>query len=137
VTANTGMDVLTHAMEAYVSTMGNDYTDGLALQAIKLVFENLEQSVKVGDFDSREKMHNASTIAGMAFANAFLGISHSMAHKLGGVFHTVHGATNATLLPYVIRYNGTRPSKTSNWPKSNTYRAYVLYQAHDKELCLT
>src|SRR5699024_11224810 len=64
---------------------------GLALQAIKLVFENLEQSVKVGDFDSREKMHNASTIAGMAFANAFLGISHSMAHKLGGVFHTVHG----------------------------------------------
>lgn len=128
VTANTGMDVLTHAIEAYVSTMGNDYTDGLALQAIKLVFENLEKSVKVGDFESREKMHNASTIAGMAFANAFLGISHSMAHKVGGFFHTVHGATNATLLPYVIRYNGTRPSKTSNWPKYNTYRADVHYQ---------
>ena len=136
VTANTGMDVLTHAMEAYVSTMGNDYTDGLALQAIKLVFENLEQSVKVGDFDSREKMHNASTIAGMAFANAFLGISHSMAHKLGGVFHTIHGATNATLLPYVIRYNGTRPSKTSNWPKYNTYRADVHYQEIAKVLGL-
>jgi len=128
VAANTGMDVLTHAVEAYVSTMGNDYTDGLALQAIKLVFENLEQSVKVGDFESREKMHNASTIAGMAFANAFLGISHSMAHKISGIFHTIHGATNATLLPYVIRYNGTRPSKTSNWPKYNTYRADVHYQ---------
>ena len=128
VAANTGMDVLTHAIEAYVSTMGNDYTDGLALQAIKLAYENLEQSVKVGDFESREKMHNASTIAGMAFANAFLGISHSMAHKVSGYFHTIHGATNATLLPYVIRYNGTRPSKTSNWPKYNSYRADVHYQ---------
>lgn len=136
VTANTGMDVLTHALEAYVSTMGNDFTDGLALQAIKLVFENLEQSVNVGDFDSREKMHNASTIAGMAFANAFLGISHSMAHKISGVFRTIHGATNATLLPYVIRYNGTRPSKTSNWPKYNTYRADVHYQEVAKALDL-
>lgn len=128
VAANTGMDVLTHAIEAYVSTMGNDYTDGLALQAIKLAYENLEQSVKVADFESREKMHNASTIAGMAFANAFLGISHSMSHKVSGFFHTIHGATNATLLPYVIRYNGTRPSKTSNWPKYNAYRADVHYQ---------
>lgn len=136
VTANTGMDVLTHALEAYVSTMGNDYTDGLALQAIKLVFENLEQSVNVGDFESREKMHNASTIAGMAFANAFLGISHSMAHKVSGFFHTVHGATNAALLPYVIRYNGTRPSKTSNWPKYNSYRADVHYQEVAKALDL-
>ncbi len=128
VTADTGMDVLTHAVEAYVSVMGSDYTDGLALQAIKLVFENLEQSVKAGDFESREKMHNASTMAGMAFANAFLGISHSMAHKVSAHFHTIHGRTNAILLPYVIRYNGTRPSKTSNWPKYNTYRADVHYQ---------
>lgn len=89
VAADTGMDVLTHATEAYVSTVANDYTDGLALQAIKLVFENLEKSVKEADWESREKMHNASTMAGMAFANAFLGISHSMAHKLGGRFHTV------------------------------------------------
>ena len=117
VAADTGMDVLTHATEAYVSQMASDYTDGLALQAIKLVFENLESSVKNADFHSREKMHNASTIAGMAFANAFLGISHSMAHKIGAQFHTVHGRTNAILLPYVIRYNGTRPAKAATWPK--------------------
>ena len=128
VAADTGMDVLTHAIEAYVSTLANDYTDGLALQAIKLVFAHLESSVKNADFESREKMHNASTMAGMAFANAFLGISHSLAHKLGGYFHTVHGRTNAILLPYVIRYNGTRPGKTATWPKYNYYRADEKYQ---------
>ena len=128
VAADTGMDVLTHATEAYVSQMASDYTDGLALQAIKLVFENLESSVKNADFHSREKMHNASTIAGMAFANAFLGISHSMAHKIGAQFHTVHGRTNAILLPYVIRYNGTRPAKAATWPKYNYYRADEKYQ---------
>ena len=128
VAADTGMDVLTHATEAYVSQMASDYTDGLALQAIKLVFENLESSVKNADFHSREKMHNASTIAGMAFANAFLGISHSMAHKIGAQFHTIHGRTNAILLPYVIRYNGTRPAKTATWPKYNYYRADEKYQ---------
>ena len=128
VAADTGMDVLTHATEAYVSQMASDYTDGLALQAIKLVFENLESSVKNADFHSREKMHNASTIAGMAFANAFLGISHSMAHKIGAQFHTIHGRTNAILIPYVIRYNGTRPAKTATWPKYNYYRADEKYQ---------
>ena len=128
VVADTGMDVLTHAVEAYVSTLANDYTDGLALQAIKIVFQYLESSVKNADFESREKMHNASTMAGMAFANAFLGISHSLAHKLGGYFHTVHGRTNAILLPYVIRYNGTRPAKTATWPKYNYYRADEKYQ---------
>ena len=117
------MDVLTHATEAYVSQMASDFTDGLALQAIKLVFENFEESVKTANYDAREKMHNASTIAGMAFANAFLGISHSMAHKIGAQFHTIHGRTNAILLPYVIRYNGTRPAKTATWPKYNYYRA--------------
>ena len=128
VVADTGMDVLTHAVEAYVSTLANDYTDGLALQVIKIVFQYLESSVKNADFESREKMHNASTMAGMAFANAFLGISHSMAHKIGGYFHTVHGRTNAILLPYVIRYNGTRPAKTATWPKYNYYRADEKYQ---------
>ncbi|GGE30568.1 bifunctional acetaldehyde-CoA/alcohol dehydrogenase [Streptococcus himalayensis] len=136
IAADTGMDVLTHATEAYVSQMANDYTDGLALQAIKLVFENLESSVKNADFESREKMHNASTIAGMAFANAFLGISHSMAHKIGGKFHTIHGRTNAILLPYVIRYNGTRPAKTATWPKYNYYRADEKYQDIAKMLGL-
>lgn len=128
VAADTGMDVLTHALEAYVSVMASPYTDGLALQAIQMVFENLEASVKDCDYEARENMHHASTIAGMAFGNAFLGISHSMAHKIGGQFHTVHGRTNAILLPYVIRYNGTKPAKLSNWPKYNYYDADVRYQ---------
>ena len=128
VTADTGMDVLTHAVEAFTSTMANDYTDGLALQAIKMTFQYLEESVKTADPVSREKMHNASTIAGMAFANAFLGMSHSMAHKVGAFFHTVHGRTNAILLPYVVRYNGTRPAKTSTWPKYDHYKADKKFQ---------
>lgn len=130
IAADTGMDVLTHATEAFVSTLASDYTDGLALQAIKLVFKYLERSVKNGasDPEAREKMHNASTIAGMAFANAFLGISHSIAHKIGGVHHTVHGRTNSILLPHIILYNGTKPSKMSTWPKYNYYRADERYQ---------
>lgn len=127
VVADTGMDVLTHALEAYVSIMANDYTDGLALQVIKMVFDNLEDSV-AGDPEARERMHNASTMAGMAFGNAFLGISHSMAHKMGGVHHTVHGRTNAILLPYVVRYNGSKPGKLAAWPKYNHYQADQRYQ---------
>ncbi|MFZ7157925.1 bifunctional acetaldehyde-CoA/alcohol dehydrogenase [Avibacterium gallinarum] len=128
VAADTGLDVLTHATEAYVSVLANDFTDGLALQAIKLVFENLERSVKEKDPEAREKMHNASTMAGMAFANAFLGMNHSLAHKIGGRFHTPHGRTNAILMPHVIRYNGTRPQKVATWPKYNHYKADVKYQ---------
>ncbi len=130
VAADSGYDVLVHATEAYVSTLANDFTDGLALQAIKLVFDFLERSVKNGasDPEARERMHNASTIAGMAFANAFLGMTHSLAHKVGGRFHTPHGRTNAILMPYVIRYNGTRPTKTATWPKYNYYKADVKYQ---------
>lgn len=128
VAADTGLDVLTHATEAYTSILANDYTDGLALQAIKLVFENLESSVKDFDETAREKMHNASTMAGMAFANAFLGICHSMAHKIGGKFHTIHGRTNAILLPHVIRYNGTRPTKVATWPKYTDYVADKRFQ---------
>ena len=130
VTADTGLDVLTHAVEAYVSVLANDFTDGLALQAIKLVFQYLERSYKHGAADpkAREHMHNASTIAGMAFANAFLGINHSMAHKIGGKYHVPHGRANAILLPHVIRYNGTRPQKTATWPKYNYYKADLKYQ---------
>ena len=127
-TASTGMDVLTHATEAYTSILANDYTDGIALQAIKIVFENLEKSVKEFDRDAREKMHNASCLAGMAFSNAFLGICHSMAHKIGGKFHTIHGETNATLLPYVIKYNGTQPGKLSIWPKYEHYKGAEKFQ---------
>ena len=129
-TAMTGMDVLTHAIEAYVSVMASDYTDGLALKAIQLVFEYLPRCVKNGanDLEAREKVHNAATIAGMAFANAFLGMTHSMAHKVGAEFHTVHGLACSILLPYVIKYNGEVPTKLSVWPKYNHYCADKKYQ---------
>lgn len=123
VTADTGMDVLTHAIESYVSVLANDYTRGLSLQAIKLVFDHLRDSYEKGDRVSREKIHNASTIAGMAFANAFLGISHSIAHKIGGLWDLVHGRTNAVLLPHIIRYNAKEPSKLSMWAKYESFRA--------------
>ena len=127
VTADTGMDVLTHAIESYVSVMVSDYTRGLSLQAIKIVFEYLEKSVKTGDAESREKMHNASTMAGMAFANAFLGISHSIAHKVGGAWGVPHGRTNAILLPHVIRYNAKDPQKHAMFPKYDFFRADTDY----------
>ncbi len=127
VTADTGMDVLTHAIESYVSVMASDYTRGLSLQAIKLTFEYLKSSVEKGDKISREKMHNASTMAGMAFANAFLGISHSIAHKIGGEYHIPHGRTNAILLPHVIRYNARDPQKHTLFPKYEFFRADTDY----------
>jgi len=122
-TAFTGMDVLTHAIEAYTSVMASDFTDGLALEAIKLVFEYLPRAVKDGkhDLQAREKMHNAATIAGMAFANAFLGLAHSLAHKIGAEYHLVHGETCAILLPHVIRYTGSVPTKLALWPKYEEY----------------
>ncbi|TLS52665.1 bifunctional acetaldehyde-CoA/alcohol dehydrogenase [Paenibacillus antri] len=125
--ADTGMDVLTHAIEAYVSVMANDYTDGLAIKAIQLVFEYLRPSYESANPLAREKMHNASTIAGMAFANAFLGINHSLAHKWGGEFHTAHGRTNAILMPHVIRYNATLPTKFAGFPKYDHYVADKRY----------
>ena len=129
IAADTGMDVLTHATEAYVSTLASDYTDGLALQAIQMVFKYLERSVKNGanDPEAREKMHNASTLAGMAFANAFLGMNHSLAHKVGAEFHIPHGRLCAIFFPHVVRYNGQNPEKLSTWPKYNYYHANERY----------
>lgn len=106
-TADTGMDALTHGTEAYVSTAASDFTDPLAMKAISMVFEYLEKSYNE-DHESREKMHYAQCMAGQAFSNALLGIVHSLAHKTGAVFstgHIVHGYANAMYLPYVIEYN--------------------------------
>lgn len=127
VAADTGMDVLTHAIESYVSVMASDYTRVLSLQAIKLTFDYLKSSVQENDKHSREKMHNASTMAGMAFANAFLGISHSIAHKIGGEYGIPHGRTNAILLPHVIRYNAKDPQKHALFPKYDFFRADTDY----------
>ncbi|MFE6409885.1 bifunctional acetaldehyde-CoA/alcohol dehydrogenase [Streptomyces sp. NPDC057837] len=128
--ADSGFDALTHAIEAYVSVYANDFTDGLALHAIRLVFGNIEAAVnhREGSAGARERTHNAGTIAGMAFGNAFLGIVHAMSHTLGATFHIAHGRTNAVLLTHVIRYNGTVPTKLTGWPKYENYRAPERFQ---------
>ena len=137
VTADTGMDVLTHAIEAYVSNMASDYTDGLAEKSTELVFKYLQRAYDNGeDKEAREKMHNASTIAGMAFTNAFLGINHSLAHKLGAEFHMAHGRINAILLPYVIRYNSTKPTKFVSFPKYEYFIADEKYYELAKKVGL-
>lgn len=119
-TAFSGIDVLTHALEAYTSIFANNLSDGQALEAARLVFKYLARSYHNGAEDpkAREKMHYAATLAGQAFANSFLGLCHSMAHKLGGEFHVPHGLANALLLPYVVKYNATdAPTKQGTFPQ--------------------
>lgn len=116
-TAHTGMDALTHAVEAYVSTLNSPFTDPLALKAIQMVFDNLEASFK-GEMAAREDMHYAQCLAGMAFTNALLGIVHSMAHKTGAAFstgHIPHGCANAMYLPFVIKYNSIDQTALSRY----------------------
>ncbi len=106
ITANTGMDVMAHAVEAWVSSQATSYTDPLAYEAIRLVFEQLPTAFEQGDnIKAREDMHNASALAGMAFTNASLGLVHSLAHKIGGEFGITHGLANAILMPYIVDYN--------------------------------
>jgi len=125
VTADSGFDALTHAIEAYVSVHAGDLTDGLCLTAIRLVFGHLERAVRNGPHDpeARARLHHAGTVAGMAFGSAFLGAVHAMSHTLGATYGITHGRTNALLLPHVIRYNGTVPARPTAWPAYETYRA--------------
>ena len=116
-TAASGIDALTHALEAYASIMATDYTDGLALKAMKNIFTYLPAAYENGPHDAkaREQMATASTMAGMAFANAFLGVCHSMAHKLGAFHHLPHGLANALLLNLVIEFNAAENPSYSSW----------------------
>ena len=116
-TAHTGMDAMTHAIEAYVSTLHCNYTDPLALHAIKMIHEDLKKSYD-GDMEARDRMHDAQCLAGMAFSNALLGIVHSMAHKTGAAYsggHIVHGCANAMYLPKVIKYNAKNPEACARY----------------------
>ncbi len=129
-TAYSGIDALTHALEARVSVMASDYTNAMAMEAAKLVFENLPRCYENGPMDeeAREHMHNASTMAGMAFANAFLGVCHSMAHKLGGMYHVPHGLANAMLICEVIKFNATDcPAKQGTFSQYKYPHAKAAY----------
>ena len=128
-TAITGMDALSHAIEVYVSTMASEYTDPLALQAARLLFHYLPRAyASPQDREARERVHNAATIAGMAFTNAGLGICHSLSHKVGAAFHLPHGLVNAIFLPHVIRYNAEEvPTKYATWPRYRVFSAREKY----------
>lgn len=130
--SDAGFDSLTHAIEAFVSVYANDFTDGMALHASKLIWQNLAPAVNLEQGEERkfaqEKMHNAATMAGMAFGSAFLGMCHAMSHTIGALCHVAHGRCNSILLPYVIRYNGSIPQEPTSWPKYNKYVAPERYQ---------
>lgn len=134
--ARSGFEALGHAMESYVSTMATDFTRGWSLEAIQIIFDNLEASYN-GDLDARKKMHDAATIAGMAYANAFLGLEHSIAHTVGSTFDIPSGISDAIALPQVIRFNSQRPQKLAMWPHYAVYRADSDYAHIAKMLGLT
>lgn len=129
-TAASGIDAVSHNLEAYVSTMATDYTDGLALKSLKTIFEYLPRAYEGGaeDPEAREKMADAATMAGMAFANAFLGVSHSMAHKLGAYHHIAHGVANALVMDEVIRFNSAEaPTRMGTFPQYEYPHARAKY----------
>eukprot|EP00600_Ochromonadales_sp_CCMP1393_P006771 CAMPEP_0174966754 /NCGR_PEP_ID=MMETSP0004_2-20121128/7206_1 /TAXON_ID=420556 /ORGANISM="Ochromonas sp., Strain CCMP1393" /LENGTH=871 /DNA_ID=CAMNT_0016215815 /DNA_START=175 /DNA_END=2790 /DNA_ORIENTATION=- len=126
--ANAGLDAITHAVEAYVSVAANDFTSPHALRATRMLFENLEASYLTGAPEAREQVHHAATIAGLAFSNSFLGVCHSLSHKLGAKFHLPHGMTNAVLLPYVIEYNSAlNPTRMGIYPSYSSPHALTKY----------
>ncbi|ACA60533.1 bifunctional acetaldehyde-CoA/alcohol dehydrogenase [Candidatus Desulforudis audaxviator] len=136
-TADAGMDVLGHALEAYVSVRASDFTDPPAIKAIEAVFRYLPRAYRnPGDREAREKMHTAATLAGMAFTNAFLGVNHSLAHKLGNEFNLPHGRAVAVLMPHVIEYNAEVPAKYASYPNYGYYRAAERYQEIARHLGL-
>ncbi len=138
-TAASGIDAVTHALEAYASVMATDYTDGLALQALKTIFEYLPRAYDNGltDVEAREKMANAATMAGMAFANAFLGVCHSMAHKLGAFHHLPHGVANALMIEEVLRFNSAEvPAKMGTFSQYDHPHTLARYAKIATELGL-
>lgn len=138
-TSASGIDAVTHCLEAYASIMATDYTDGLAIQALKVIFKYLPRAYDNGqtDVEAREKMANAATMAGMAFANAFLGVCHSMAHKLGAFHHIAHGVANALLIEEVIRYNSCEsPVKMGTFPQYDHPHTMARYAEVADALCL-
>lgn len=131
-----GFEALGHAIESYVSTMATDFTRGWSLEAIKTIFNNLKASYD-GDLDARKRMHDAATIAGMAYSNAFLGLEHSIAHAIGSTFNIPSGVSDAVALPQVIRFNAKRPEKLAMWPHYSVYRAERDYAEIARSLGLT
>ena len=131
-----GFEALGHAIESYVSTMATDFTRGWSLEAIKSIFDNLKASYD-GDMEARKRMHDAATIAGMAYSNAFLGLEHSIAHTVGSTFDIPSGVSDAIALPQVIRFNSKRPEKLAMWPHYSVYRAQKDYANIARALGLT
>ncbi|MEZ5164637.1 MAG: bifunctional acetaldehyde-CoA/alcohol dehydrogenase [Bifidobacterium adolescentis] len=135
--SDAGFDALTHSFEAYVSVYANDFTDGMACTRpswFGTTSPSPSMASRVRKTRAQEKMHNAATMAGMAFGSAFLGMCHGMAHTIGALCHVAHGRTNSILLPYVIRYNGSVPEEPTSWPKYNKYIAPERYQEIAKNL---